>query len=95
MPENRFSIVCINEYIWKDREQHPQDIGCHALAHTFVVELSEEERVLVSASLEKAEYEPGGLREFGRKELVAEGVHPMLVHLYDKIFPPPYTSACP
>jgi ADP-ribose pyrophosphatase YjhB (NUDIX family) len=84
VPENRFHFVLINNYIWKDREQEPQNVGSHNFALTFYIELSEEERTAVK--LVSAEYEEFGLREFSREDLIREGAHQALIDLYDNVF---------
>ncbi len=83
----QFDYVCTNEYIWKDRQQVPQAIGCHCLARTFKIELSAVNRELVESNLECNEYDKSmGLREFTREDLVSEGVYSAILDVYDLIF---------
>lgn len=82
-----FTLVDIAEYLWKDRQQAPQDAGSHNLCHTFAVELSDTELEQAKSGLEKQEYEPRfGLREFSRTDLVRAKVHQVILDVYDKIF---------
>ncbi len=88
LPEDRFHYVRHNWYVWKDRQQEPQDEGSHNLAFTYAVELSPDELSLAWASLHPEEYDiEAGLRPFGRDDLIKEAVHPMLVALFDQLFP--------
>jgi len=88
LPESRFQFVMMTRYLWKDREQEPQDAGSDNLAYTFMVELSDEEVQIVAGRLERKEYEAGyGLREFSRTQMIAAKVHPVLVDLHYAIFP--------
>lgn len=82
----RFKMLCINRYLWKDRQQEPQDIGSDNLAYTFAVELTEEEIRAVSMNLNKEEYEDIGLEKFDLKRLRQEKIHPMIVLAYKQIF---------
>lgn len=85
----RFKLVAIFDYRWKDREQTPQDIGCHMIGYTNVVELSDEEICAIEGQLDRQEYEEGyGLRAYAREDLVLLGVFPAVLDLYDHIFPP-------
>ncbi len=85
----RFTYVKENEYLWKDREQEPQNVGCHGVVQVFAVELTPQEREHTAANLEKTGYVPGwGLQEYNREKLLADtGIHKALLDLYDTIFP--------
>ncbi len=88
LPQNRFKLMAIFDYRWKDRAQSPQEIGCHMLGYTFTVELTAMELTSVSANLEQKEYEKGaGLFAFDRERLVREGVVSPILDLYDHVFP--------
>ena len=83
----RFEFVHQNEYMWKDRQQVPQEAGSHNKADTFCVELTESELMIARRWLDRAEYEPGfGLQEFDRAKLIEHGAHEAIVDLYDAIF---------
>lgn len=84
--KKRFKMLCINRYLWKDREQEPQDVGSDNLAYTFIVELDEKERTAVSKNLNKGEYEDIDLEKFDLKRLREEKVHPMIIFAYKQIF---------
>jgi len=86
LPKKRFKMFCINRYLWKDRQQEPQEMGSDNLAYTFVVELSEKEIKAVSGKLNKEEYEDIGLEKFDLKRLRREKVHPMIISAYKQIF---------
>jgi ADP-ribose pyrophosphatase YjhB (NUDIX family) len=89
IPASRFKFVAMTEYLWKDRQQKPENVGCHTLSHTFSVELTPAERTTAAEKLDKNEYDTEhGLKEFSREDLVKAEVHSVLVDLYDKIFPP-------
>ncbi len=86
LSKRRFKLLCINRYLWKDREQEPQDAGSDNLAYTFAVELSGKERVDVSANLNNEEYEDIGLEKFDLGRLCREKAHPMIIAAYKQIF---------
>ncbi len=74
--EERFGYLCRNSYIWKDRQQQPQDVGCHMEADTFVVVLTHDE--MAAIRLDKNEYVDGGLKAFTLSDvnkLVCEGAN--------------------
>lgn len=81
----RFHFASVQEVIWKDRKENPQNAGKHDLIHFFWVELSPEERAIVSANLDGDEYKKG-LMSFNRKKLITEKIHPALLANYDTIF---------
>ena len=88
LPSERFVFVTMTEYLWQDREQEPQGNGTQTLCHQFVIELTEEELGIARNGLEAREYEPGyGLQEFNRDRLVQEAVHPVIIDVYDTVFP--------
>jgi len=65
IPQNRFKLVAVFDYRWKDRAQPPQEIGCDMLGYTFIVKLPAAKLASVSANLEEEEYEKGaGLSAF-------------------------------
>lgn len=87
LPSERFTFVDTAEYIWKDREQDPQDAGSHNLVHTFAIELNDAELAQARSGLEQGEYHRDfGLREFRRPDLVKAKVHQVILDVYDKIF---------
>lgn len=88
LAQDRLQLAGIFDYIWKDRAQPPQNIGCHMLGITYVVQLNAEELFLASEHLEKVEYASGsGLRAYSRADLVREQVFPTILDLYDDVFP--------
>jgi len=89
LPEERFQFVFHADHVWQDREEEPQDKGKHYAGHHFVVELSSEELAAARASMEKREYDREfGLQEYTRERMVAENVHPALLHLFDMVMGP-------
>lgn len=92
---DRLVLVAIFDCRWRNRAQEPQEIGCHILGYTFVVELTSEEMVSVGTNLEKVEYEASaGLTAFSREQLVSERVFPAILDLYDHVFPPQEDVEC-
>ncbi|MEK7609521.1 MAG: NUDIX hydrolase [Patescibacteria group bacterium] len=84
---DRITHIAVLDYLWKDRAQEPCDMGCHTIGHTFVVELSSDELVVLRHELEPGEYDyEKGIRAFNREELVFENVLPPVIELYDEIF---------
>lgn len=88
LPQNRFKLMAIFDYRCKDRNQSPQEVGCHMLGYTFTVELAAMELTSISVDLdEQKEYEKGtSLFAFDRERLVREGVFPSILDLYDHVF---------
>ena len=90
LPLERFKLMyggVPNRYLWDRRHQKPQDVGEDALAFTFSVVLTREERE--SIVLSPAEYNTSaGLRSFTRKELYEYEVHQAVIDLYDELFEP-------
>lgn len=84
--ESRFNYLLTNEYIWARRQQKPEKLGSHNIAHTYSVELSSGEISCIKLSSEEYHTE-FGLREFDREDLVNAGVYPAILDIYDKIFP--------
>lgn len=87
IPPERFHLISINEYIFKKRQQKPNNKGSHALSHTFVLEINEDEMGKISEGLAEEEFDKSmGLQGFDRARLVSEGIHQSLIDLYDIIF---------
>lgn len=85
--QNRLKLTAVFDYRWKDRAQPPQEIGCHMLAYTFIVELTAAELTSISVNLEKEEYEKEtGLFAFDQKRLIKEKVFPAIFDLYEYVF---------
>ena len=89
LPADRFKLAAFFDYRWKDREQLPQDVGCHMTAYTFTIELSDEEIALVNLD---ETFEKGvGLTPFTREKIeqeIAKGeAISAILDLYDYIFP--------
>lgn len=83
---SRFVYRVDIDYFWKDRQQEPQNYGCHMEGKTFTVELRDEE--IDSIKLDPDEFDASeGLTPFTREMLVREGVYPAILNLYDLIFP--------
>lgn len=84
----RFEYVTMTEDLWAWRQQEPQDTGVHDVIHVFTVEFSSAELQHAKTYLDPKEYDLSfGIQEYGRERLVAEGVRPQLIDLYDLIFP--------
>ncbi len=83
---DRFNLISIFHYFWKDRAQIPETIGCHMLGHTLGIALTREEIAFVSEHLDKKEYSLGGLTSFDRERLVQERVHSSIIDTYDHLF---------
>lgn len=95
LTHNRLKLAAVFDYLCKNRAQVPQEIGCHMLGYTFVVELTPEETASVGANLDKVEYESqDGLTAFSRELLASEGVFPAIIDLYDHVFPPQEDVEC-
>ncbi len=79
----RFSLVQVSSFLWKDRQQEPQDAGSHNLSLTFMLDLIPSE--LSAVQLDTDEYDAEYvLRPFDREALVTE--HPVLSDLHQQIF---------
>lgn len=84
----RFRFRTVVEYLWASRAQEPTANGAHDLTHQFTVELTPQERRLVASNLNAQEYDRGfGLAYFDRARLLAEEAHPVILDLYDQVFP--------
>ena len=84
---DRFEYLCINRYLWTDREQEPQNKGSDNLCYTFALEVSDEEKQISSEHLDPDEYDTTtGLQEFDKKMLEAGSVHQAIRDLYDIVF---------
>ena len=88
LPDERFNLLRLNRYLWKDREQEPQNAGSDDLCFTFSIELTKQEIQKASQALERDEYEAGGLSEFNYAKLNREGVNPIIIDLFDQFFNP-------
>ncbi|MSU74705.1 NUDIX domain-containing protein [Candidatus Kaiserbacteria bacterium] len=88
----RLAFLNMHRYICAEREQNPQHVGSDTLAYMFAVELTDEERSVTARHLDQNEYDGSkGLREFSRRDLVEEKVHPAVVDAYDRLFGSPTT----
>ena len=86
---SRLVPVAVFNYLWKDRAQAPQDIGCHMVAHTYLFEPSANELQMIVRNLDPSEYDLStGLVAFDRQRLLQEQVFPVISDLYDHLFPP-------
>lgn len=78
--------VAVLDHRLKDREQHPQDVGCHTVSYVFTIPVQKVE--IQAILLEKEEYHEGfHVEPFDRKRLVDYGVYRSMIDLYDKVFP--------
>lgn len=85
---DRLTLVGIVSHICKDREQGPQNLGCHMLAYTFTLEISRDELRQAAAQLDPNEYDrASGLRTFDRNALIKAGVRPQVLDLHRHVFP--------
>lgn len=83
----RFTLHAIFTYMWPNRQQEPQDIGCHMEGWTYAVEVKPEEIALAARSLNEEYDRSLGIQGFDRSRIVDERLHPHVLMLYDKIFP--------
>lgn len=84
----RLRFQTMKRYIFKNRQQSPQDKGCDSLCYIFSIDVADEEIAVASASLDPEEYHTGiGLQEFDPKKLREENVFPAIIDLYESIFP--------
>ncbi|PIZ92893.1 MAG: hypothetical protein COX82_03780 [Candidatus Magasanikbacteria bacterium CG_4_10_14_0_2_um_filter_41_10] len=60
---HRFEFVTIAEHTFVDREEEPQDVGRHSMAHTYVIELTADEIETVRRGLDPTEFVEGFLEE--------------------------------
>jgi ADP-ribose pyrophosphatase YjhB (NUDIX family) len=82
----RFIPLATNLYTWGKVAQG--DFPGKNLACTFLLVLRKDEVKTISNALIKEEYEAGfGLQGFTHARLVRENCHPMLLDLFDQIFP--------
>jgi ADP-ribose pyrophosphatase YjhB (NUDIX family) len=86
LASERFEYVTINEYLFPDRQQLPQETGTHTISRLYCVELSTDEIASVSNSLDTDEYHSGGLKEFTLESLKSEGVHESIIAAARMIF---------
>lgn len=85
---DRLQLVAFMDLLFKDRQQAPQNIGCHMADYIFAVEFTEDELLHIQGHLEAKEYKADeGLTPFSREELVMEGVFPAILDVHDAIFP--------
>ena len=90
LPEERFKLHASFEYLWKDRQQEPRDIGCHMVGWTHSVELTDEElRQMAEKGVDPKEYDAAlGLQRFDRRRILSTpDLHPNIILLFDEIFP--------
>lgn len=80
---NRFVFVSMRRYIFKNRQQEPQENPCDSLCYVYSLELSETE--LSSVVLSEKEYFPC-LRPFRKEDLLEKDVPEPMRGLYMEIF---------
>ena len=84
---DRLKFVTMKRYVFKDRQQFPQDKGCDSLCYIFALQVTDEEIAIANAHLDSDEYDvEDGLREFGKAELESTAVFSPIVDLYEHIF---------
>lgn len=81
----RLVLRAVNDYFLKDRQQEPQNVGCHMLGITFSLEITPEE--LKQTRLDENGYEQNELDPFTREDLLKASVFPAVLDMYDLIFP--------
>lgn len=87
LTQKRFTLISLNRYFWKDREQRPQNIGCDGLVYTFIIEPSRIELGIIAKHLDPREYDAKhGLQEFDYKRLKQEKVNSAILDLYKEVF---------
>jgi ADP-ribose pyrophosphatase YjhB (NUDIX family) len=88
---DRFKLIGFLDFRWKDREQTPQNIGCHMASYTYVVELTPEEIISASNNLDNTFESGTNLTPFLRERLeeeIAKGQADLaMLDVYDAIFP--------
>ena len=83
----RLKFLTMKRYLFKDRQQQPQDKGCDSLCYTFGLEVTDDEIEIVKSNLDVAEYDRTlGLQEFDPDRLTAENVFPPIIDLYEEVF---------
>lgn len=82
----RLRYVGDPEYVFFNREQHPQDVPTHSLVHTYAVALEAGAVEAMNRALNVREYVAGSVRGYARAELEGPHVHPVLRDVYDVIF---------
>ena len=87
LEEERFTLVAVMDYQWKDRQQEPK-MGCHMVVYTFAAELTPEELGAVNLAT-TPEYGQSRLLPYDRDALMKANVFPAILELYDHIFPEP------
>lgn len=88
LPSERFNLVAINRYFFKDRQQKPQNKGYDCLSHVFTATLSIEERDSAARNLDPNEHDiSAGLRAFDLPALEAAHVHAAITDLHVLLFP--------
>lgn len=88
LPSSRFDMVGLNRYVMAMRKQVPTHRGSDTLAFVHTVELDANELRRVAAGLDDVEYDHKvGLRSFDRLSLSLQNVHPVLLDIYDLVFP--------
>lgn len=84
---DRFRFLTMKRYLFKDRQQIPQNKSCDSLCYIFALFVTDEEIAIANANLDPEEYDTNiGLREFTADDLGKEGVFPPIVDLYEEIF---------
>lgn len=84
----RIDFLAMKRYLFKDRQQEPQEKGCDSLCYIFGLEVTEAEIATVRSNLDKNEYDlEAGLLEFDSAKLTAENVFPSIIDVYEKVFP--------
>lgn len=84
----RFRFITMKRYLFKDRQQEPQDKSCDSLCYIFAVFVTDKEIAMANANLDSEEYDTEiGFKEFGTEELANEGVFPAIIDLYEYVFP--------
>lgn len=79
----RFRFVRFQEFYWNKRKQPLK----HDFDFVFSAELNERELKTAAKNLDPEEYKSErGFREFSKKDLIAERVHPAIIDTYNQIF---------
>lgn len=84
---DRFEFVRMHRSLWANREQEPQNKGRDDITYIFVLDISDEEKRIVSAHLDPREYDTTkGLEEFDKERLERESVHKAVRDVYAVVF---------
>ncbi len=84
---NRFKLIGLNRYWFKNRNQQPQNLPADTLAFLFCAEIKTDEINKISKNLDLKEYDlKKGLKPFTKKDFTKISFHPAIVDAYKQLF---------